>query len=375
VESGPAFSTEVNYNDPGTSMSYLSYYRNMLSKGYHLGPTIDHDNHNMTFGHTAKTRLAILASSLTEINLLDAMRRMRFYATQDCNARITFTLDSQPLGSIFSSVGAPEINVTCVTTTPVSSIKIMYGVPGSGSVATQLAVINGSNTFNYTDNGLTNLSQRYYYLDIVETDGTRIITSPIWFTRNDAVVLAQSAINSFVAINEASQVQLKWTTINELPNTTFIIERSSDGGVHFSPLGSVAGRGTSNQVQAYAFADVHPVEGLALYRIVEQPLNSPVYKTDTRSVTRATSVITEYVVAYPNPVKGTLYLKVSSKTSQNASMLIYDIAGRLMRSSRLPLVGGEQVIAYPLGNLASGNYVVRVKLENTVLTQHLDVVP
>ena len=374
VESGPAFSTETNYNDPGTSMSYLSYYRNMLSKGYHLGPTIDHDNHNMTFGHTAKTRLAILAPSLSEANLLDAMRRMRFYATQDCNARISFSLDSQPMGSIFTSVGAPEINVNCVTTSPVSSIKIMFGVPGSGSVASQLAAVSNASTFTYTDNGLANLSQRYYYLDILETDGTRIITSPIWFTRNDAVVLAQSAINSFVAINEPTQVQLKWTTINELPNTTFIIERSVDGGVHFSPIGSVAGRGTSNQVQAYAFADVHPVEGLALYRIVEQPLNSAVYKTDTRSVTRTASAISEYVVAYPNPVRGTLYLKISSKASQAASVLLYDITGRLIRSSILPLASGEQVIPYPLRNLSAGNYVLRIKLENTVLTQHVDVI-
>ena len=44
VESGPAFSTNTTYSNPGTSMADLSYYKNMLAKGYKLGPTIDHDN-------------------------------------------------------------------------------------------------------------------------------------------------------------------------------------------------------------------------------------------------------------------------------------------------------------------------------------------
>ncbi|MBL7747154.1 MAG: hypothetical protein JNM19_06985, partial [Chitinophagaceae bacterium] len=169
VETGPAFSTNTTYTNPGTSMAHLSYYRNMLAKGYHLGPTIDHDNHNMTFGHTAKTRLVIRASTLTENNLLDGMKKMRFYASQDCSAKIDFTVNTTDvIGSIVTRAGAPVIGVTSTgTTSAISSVKIMYGVPGSGTAATQLTS-NASGTFTYTDNGLANGSQRYYYLDITE---------------------------------------------------------------------------------------------------------------------------------------------------------------------------------------------------------------
>ena len=87
VESGPAFSVDTTYTNPSTLATY-AFYKNMLAKGYHLGPTVDHDNHNFTFGKTAKSRLAVMATSLSESNILDAMRKMRFYATEDCNARI-----------------------------------------------------------------------------------------------------------------------------------------------------------------------------------------------------------------------------------------------------------------------------------------------
>ena len=57
VKSGAAFSTDTTYSSPA-GLDYFAFYKNMLAKGYHLGPTLDHDNHNLTFGHTAKSRLA-----------------------------------------------------------------------------------------------------------------------------------------------------------------------------------------------------------------------------------------------------------------------------------------------------------------------------
>ena len=250
VESGPAFSTNITYSNPATSMSYLSYYKNMLSKGYHLGPTIDHDNHNLTFGRTTKSRLVVMAPDLTENSLLDAMRKMRFYASQDCNAKITYRVNSEEMGSIVTKAGAPVITLGSVTSNTVASVNVMYGVPGSGTAATILTTIaNGS--FSFTDNGLANLSQRYYYLDITETDGSRIVTAPIWYTRDDAALFNNTSITSFFTINEANKVVLKWTTSNELSNQVFDIERSDNYGRTYTRIGSLNGKGISDAVNVY----------------------------------------------------------------------------------------------------------------------------
>jgi hypothetical protein len=57
VESGPATSANTTYSNPST-MNSLWYFNKLLSKGYHLGPMIDHDNHNTTFGrHTLQEQL------------------------------------------------------------------------------------------------------------------------------------------------------------------------------------------------------------------------------------------------------------------------------------------------------------------------------
>lgn len=184
VESGPASSTNTTYSDPASSLADLPYYRNMLARGYHLGPTMDHDNHNLTHGRTTTSRTVIMAPSLSEANILSAMRQMRFYASQDCSARVTFKINNNEMGSEVTASGAPTITVTATTSNPITSIKIYSGVSGSGTNATILTSTT-SGSITYTHTALANLADQYYYIDITESDGKRIITSPIWYTRNN----------------------------------------------------------------------------------------------------------------------------------------------------------------------------------------------
>ncbi len=182
VENGPSTSTNTTYSDPPASMSYLSFFRNMLAKGYHLGPTIDHDNHNVTHGHTTRGRTVVLAYNLTENDILDAMRHMRFYASEDCSALVNYKVSNNVMGSTLAAATAPVITVSATTSSPITSIKVYMGVPGSGSAATILNSTTSS-TLTYTDNALATGSTRYYYVDITEADGKRIITAPVWYTK------------------------------------------------------------------------------------------------------------------------------------------------------------------------------------------------
>jgi hypothetical protein len=366
VESGPAFSTNTTYTNP-SSMADLAYYRSLLAKGYHLGPTIDHDNHNMTFGRTATTRLAILAPTLTENDLLDAMRRMRFYASEDCNARIIFNINSQPIGSILTLPGAPVITVNCVTTSPILSVKVMYGLPGSGTLAVELTNTSSS-TLNYTDNSLADYNQRYYYLDITETDGTRIITSPIWYSRDDAIVLASPTITSFFTVNEKDRVVLKWTTENEGYHESFSVERSTDFGRTYKTIGSLPGKGMNNHVNTYALYDIQPFSGIAYYRLVQHKATGELDFSDVKVVDRGIKNET-YFTVYPNPVHGILSIKLSATAAERTAIDLYDMAGRKLLTQLLFIKNGEQQISFNMGAVPSGTYVIKIKAGAKILSQ------
>lgn len=368
LESGPANSTSVGYNNPGSSMAFLNYYKILLSKGYHIGPAIDHDNHNMTFGRTARTRLAIIAPELNETAILQAMRQMRFYATQDCNAKISFSIEGQPMGSIMLRSGPPQLSVQCETTSPITLVRLMSGTPGSGSFPVELANFS-SGTINYTDVTLGNFNERYYYLEIMEADGSRIVTAPIWYTRVDGT-LANKRFSAFTAINRPTDILLKWTTIDEGNNAQFIIEKSVDGGRTFITIGQMPGKGSSTLSTNYSFIDENPFSGLTYYRIKFKAFDGNTQLSPERLINRSATAQTTISI-YPNPVKDFATLHLYSPTASVAFIEIMDMTGKKLFEKRTIVANGEQTITLPLMHLAKGNYVVRVNINKQQLSRFL----
>ena len=216
VESGPAFSTDTTYSDAPSDMSFLSYYMQALAKGYHVGPTIDHDNHYMTFGKTNTSRLAILATQLNKSALLDAMRKRRFFATQDCDTKISLSIQQQVMGSSTSGTIAPTLTISASdpsSASAVPSITIMKGEPGSNQLATALKTITAFNA-TVTDTSLLSGKEAYYYLDVV-INGKRSISAPIWYTRtvatNSVANLAPMDWDLEVKNPIINTLQLQWS--------------------------------------------------------------------------------------------------------------------------------------------------------------------
>ena len=190
--SGPAFSTNSTYSNPATS-NYISQYNDALRFGYHVGIGLDHDTHNSVFGRQTAGRLVVLAPTLTKANIYNAFKKMRFYASDDWNAKVNFQILNQPMGSIMTHSGTPTLSVTITdpdVAESVSSIVVYYGVPGSGTICTALTTVTNTANLTYTHAAAVNLSKYYYYLEITQADGDIIWTSPIWYNRNDAVVTA-----------------------------------------------------------------------------------------------------------------------------------------------------------------------------------------
>ena len=360
VENGPSTSTNTTYSDPPASMSYLSFYRNMLARGYHLGPTIDHDNHNVTHGHTATSRTVVMAPSLTEPDILSAMRLMRFYATEDCSAYVTFKINTNPIGSILTSAGTPLITVTTSTSNPVTSLKIYSGIPGSGTNATILtSTTTGSITFTHT--ALTNLSTRYYYIDITESDGKRIITAPIWYTRNDAARLATSrAVAEFFAVAETNKVILKWITTHETNQQLFLIEKSMDNVVYV-PMSSQQGKGVSSFPNTYSLEDTSTQnDGITYYRLTQYDTDGAIVFTQTQIVARTVTPKFE-VVLYPNPVTEATRIALNNTNGELVQISIFDLTGQLVYTNQIQSEKGNQEINLPLQDLRTGIYLLTMQ--------------
>ncbi|MEP6677261.1 MAG: hypothetical protein ABJA78_19020, partial [Ferruginibacter sp.] len=299
LESGPAFSTNITYTDPPSRLNYLLYFNTLLSRGYHIGPLMDHDNHYTTFGRTSFNRLAVNAPALNSAALLSAMRNRHFYATQDCDTRVSFTINNQPMGSIITGSDLPSISVYATDPTnaaAVPKIRIMYGVPGSNVLPAPLDSTNAK-VFNVTDYYLTNTSTAYYYAEVT-IGGAKVITSPIWYTRISGTIPVK-LLSFNAAVTPDRFVKLDWSTASEYNNRWFVIERSADG-VNFTAIDSVAGKMNYALRSDYSVLDKHPFDGSNYYRLKQVDADGHFTYSKVLYVNLRKAAV-NYLSIYPDP--------------------------------------------------------------------------
>jgi len=180
LSSGPAFSKNLSYTDK-SKIKYYSYYKKLLSMGYIVGPTMDHDNHYTTFGRMSPTRTVLLAGKLTRDSIIEAYRSNRFYASEDWNVKVNFTANGKPLGSYLKNTADVQLSVVVKdddVNDEVKRIRVFYVKPGTGVLGQLLIGGEGAQLEKSFTIGAG--EAYYYYVDIEQKDGDRIVTSPIW---------------------------------------------------------------------------------------------------------------------------------------------------------------------------------------------------
>ena len=89
------------------------------------------------------------------------------------------------MGSIFADQvpASLSVSISDADNEPVSSVRVLRGVPGSGVAPVVVATAAaGATALSYVDPQGVNTTA-YYYAVIAQADGDSIVTSPIWYTR------------------------------------------------------------------------------------------------------------------------------------------------------------------------------------------------
>jgi trimeric autotransporter adhesin len=342
-------------------MSYLSYYKKMLAKGYRVGPSMDHDNHYTTFGRTSYSRLAVIAPSLNNSSFFTAMRNRNFYATEDCDTRISFTVNNSIMGSEINGTTAPAINVNVTDPTSpnaATSIKLMKGTPGSGIDATEVASASGNN-LNFTDNSLQAMNTGYYYADITVA-GSRSITAPIWYTRTANVLAVQ--LLSFNAVKKNNQVvDITWTAAKEETTQVYEVQRSANGAEYITLSSQPVINGH------YVAEDTRAIDGLNYYRLKIVDKDGKITYSKVVTINFNTAEGNSFTV-YPNPVHNNIQLSVHASSAGNASIIITDIYGRTVLAKDVQVQQGNKILSLDASRVRSGTYFITLHLKNEKLS-------
>jgi hypothetical protein len=251
---------------------------------------------------------------------------------------------------------------------------------GAADIGTGIPVYN-SGTGNYEY-----LATRYYQLNITDTLTTyRLIVATttgnlsnsncsafataqkIVVTANCFGVLATNII-SFKGRLDNDYGKLQWIISNETPNTTYLIQRSTDQ-IHFEDIGTLIGTAEDGMNATYNFTDPKEISQPTYYRI---SIVSRGYQKYSNIVLLSNTDINFDVQSVTSPFNDWLAFDMTAPDNAMSTFTLIDMYGRTVAQQKQNVNKGmNNIKMYNLGNLSSGTYTLQVHYNGELINKRV----
>ena len=194
--------------------------------------------------------------------------------------------------------------------------------------------------------------------------------NPTWVFSSAPVPIQLAGLSASAA---DGKVTVEWSTLSEVNNYGFYVERRSEQEAEFTglPNNFVAGVGTTLEEQHYSWTDQTVTQGTYYYRLKQVDLNgdftySSVIKVmlDPLGVDQSQKIPTEYSLGqnYPSPFNPTTTISYGLPSESRVRLTVYNMLGQVIAT----LADGVQNAGYRCANwnagpLASGVYIYRLE--------------
>ncbi|MBS1492015.1 MAG: T9SS type A sorting domain-containing protein [Bacteroidetes bacterium] len=170
---------------------------------------------------------------------------------------------------------------------------------------------------------------------------------------------------SFTANIDRRNVNLNWSTVSELNNAGFDIERKISTSQTWTKVGNVAGNGTSATTHSYSFIDRNIESGKYNYRL-KQIDNNGNFNYHQLSSLVDVGIPTKFDISqnYPNPFNPTTKINYDLPFDSKVSIMLYDMTGRQVATIiNATQSAGYHTVQFNASNLASGTYFYNIIAE------------
>jgi hypothetical protein len=249
--------------------------------------------------------------------------------------------------------------------TPLTFFKTPDGVLFDPSTM----VVDGNFTFTPPNvwiapsSGLLN-GVTYYQLDGI----TDFSGGSGGFSINDGGALLPVELASFRAtsIND-DFIRLDWTTLTEVNNDGFEIQRSANG-IDFETIGWVNGNGNSTAKNDYSSNDFEAASGVNYYRLKQIDFDGQFEYSKIVSARMGADASISSLSVYPNPTKGDLFVEIEADNQSFGNIKIYNHMGQQVGNAKHHIVAGKNKLMVNTQNLISGTYLIMVESNEKIIT-------
>ncbi len=157
-----------------------------------------------------------------------------------------------------------------------------------------------------------------------------------------------------------NRVLLRWTTVTEINNARFDVERSGDGQT-WKVINSTKGSGATG-AHTYAVYDNSPLQGMNFYRIRQYDIDGKVSITGTQSL-KIGAEHASVISVFPNPAqRNTIHFSLQHYSGGDLQVTLSASNGKPVHSEVFK--GAQPGITYSLhitNSLNAGVYILHIK--------------
>ncbi len=286
-------------------------------------------------------------------------------ATQSIPAVVCATYEGNANDDVWYKITAVQSGAGTITVSPLLGLDpVVVAYSGTCDTLTNIGCADATVEGETETLTLTNLVAgesyyiRVYGFDVAGTEGS--------FSIRLSGVALPVTLSNLKGEKVGSLNKLSWTTLSEINNTGFELQRSIDGS-SFTPIGFVPSKalnGNSSTSIQYSFSDVKPLSAANYYRLRQVDKDGRSTLSNIVTIKGAKTLTVNLASIYPNPVKQSLNLVISSPSNLKADLVVTDLAGKVLVKKATQLVSGDNNLKLSVANLPSGNYFIKASCGN-----------
>ncbi len=277
-------------------------------------------------------------------------------------------------------------------TLPGGSVHDALRIRKTDSVATYVSVLGSSPVFSVSKYAsYIFIAEDFASVNVRAADPLQPDTGTIQIARkyaswNDQMVALPIQLVSFSAAPAPAGegVHLRWSTLSEVNNYGFEVQRGLSSGGEFAtvPGGFIPGHGTTTVPRNYAFDDASAPPGTSYYRLEQIDLDGTLHFSDPAQVDVSPAVPGQNQPAvfslsqnFPNPFNPETVIRYSIPSGGRVTLTVYNALGEQVAV----LFDGEQEsgshdVKFDGSSLASGVYFYRLQSAGVEQTKKLTLI-
>ncbi len=193
------------------------------------------------------------------------------------------------------------------------------------------------------------------------------ISNPDRYLIDSLTHLLPVELESFTAAVHANNIHLDWTTIREINNAGFDVERSSlinGGNDIWKSIGYVSGSGNTDYTVSYTFDDRKLNKGIYKYRLKQTDFNGnyTYYYTDNE-INIGSPERFSISQNYPNPFNPSTKIDYNLPEDGRVNIGLYDVSGReVMNIEDGMQTAGYYTVSINAETLSAGVYFYKINV-------------